>query len=359
MPGARSDANATDPRPGPSDAAARRVCPIMDGMTDKAHWLVAARSAMQTEAGAVLAASERLGDGLLESVALILGSPGKVVVTGMGKSGHIARKLTATLQSTGTPAVFLHPTEAVHGDLGMCQSGDAVVMISKSGCTAELLDLVAPLREFDVRFIGILGNLRSPLAAEMDVVLDASVLREADPEGYTPTASTVVALALGHALAIALMQARGFSPEHFRRYHPSGQLGRNLRLRVRDVLHAGDEVAWVQAGDSLKHVVIEMSQRPLGAACVVDGDHRLLGLITEGDVRRALRNHDDIRPLRASDVMTALPVHIHPDALIHEALRLMEDRPSQIYVLPVIDTHTQVCRGLIRLHDIYQARAAG
>ena len=171
----------------------------MDGMTDKAHWMAAARSAMQTEAGAVLAASERLGDSLLESVALILGSSGKVIVTGMGKSGHIARKIAATLQSTGTPAVFLHPTEAGHGDLGMCQSGDAVVMISKSGCTAELLDLVAPLREFDARFIGILGNLRSPLAAEMDVVLDASVLREADPEGYTPTASTVVALALGHA----------------------------------------------------------------------------------------------------------------------------------------------------------------
>ena len=326
-------------------------------MTEKAHWLAAARSAMQTEAEAVLAASGRLGDSLLDAVELILGSGGKAVVTGMGKSGHVGRKIAATLQSTGTPAVFLHPTEAGHGDLGMCQAGDVVVLISKSGCTAELLDLVAPLREFDVRFIGILGNLRSPLAAEMDVVLDASVLREADPEGYTPTASTVVALALGHALAVALMQARGFTAEHFRRYHPSGQLGHNLRLRVRDVMHAGDEVGWVKADDSLKHIVIEMSQRPLGAACVVGDDHRLLGLITDGDVRRALRNHDDIRPLRASDVMTASPVHIGPDALVHDALRLMEDRPSQIYVLPVLDSRTRVCLGLIRLHDIYQARA--
>ena len=241
--------------------------------------------------------------------------------------------------------------------LGVCQAGDTVVMISKSGSTAELLDLVAPLREFDVRFIGILGNLRSPLAGEMDVVLDASVQREADPEGYTPTASTMVALALGHALAVALMQARGFTAEHFRRYHPSGQLGHNLRLRVRDVMHSGGEVAWAKAADSLKHVVIEMSQRPLGAACVVADDHRLLGLITDGDVRRALRNHDDIRPLRASDVMTASPVHIGPDALVHEALCLMEDRPSQIYVLPVLDPATNVCQGLIRLHDIYQARA--
>ena len=330
---------------------------MMVGMTDKAHWLAAARSAMQTEAEAVLAASARLGDSLLNAVDLILGRAGKVVVTGMGKSGHVGRKIAATLQSTGTPAVFLHPTEAGHGDLGVCQAGDTVVMISKSGCTSELLDLVAPLREFDVRFVGILGNLRSPLAGEMDMVLDASVQREADPEGYTPTASTLVALSLGHALAVALMQARGFTAEHFRRFHPSGQLGHNLRLRVRDVMHSGGEVAWANAADSLKHVVIEMSQRPLGAACVVADDHRLLGLITDGDVRRALRSHDDIRPLRASDVMTASPVHIGPDALVHEALCLMEDRPSQIYVLPVLDPVTNVCQGLIRLHDIYQARA--
>jgi len=330
---------------------------MMVGMTDKAHWLDAARSAMQTEADAVLAASARLGDSLLNAADLILGHTGKVVVTGMGKSGHVGRKIAATLQSTGTPAVFLHPTEAGHGDLGVCQAGDTVVMISKSGSTAELLDLVSPLREFDVHFIGILGNVRSPLAGEMDVVLDASVQREADPDGYTPTASTVVALSLGHALAVALMQARGFTAEHFRRYHPSGQLGHNLRLRVRDVMHSGGEVAWAKAADSLKHVVIEMSQRPLGAACVVGDDHRLLGLITDGDVRRALRNHDDIRPLRASDVMTASPVHIGPDALVHEALCLMEDRPSQIYVLPVLDPATNVCQGLIRLHDIYQARA--
>ena len=340
-------------------------------MTEKAQWLAAARRAMQTEAEAVLTASERLETGLLDAVEAILvcagrvdtgradaghARAGKVIVTGVGKSGHVGRKIAATLQSTGTPSVFLHPTEAGHGDLGICQPGDPVIMISKSGSTAELLDLIEPLRELNGCLIGILGNARSPLAAQMDVVLDASVQREADPEGFTPTASTVVALALGHALAVALMQARGFTAQHFQRYHPSGQLGHNLRKRVEDVMHSGREVAWVKADDSLKHVVIEMSSRPLGAACVVADDHRLLGLVTDGDVRRALRNHDDIRTLRASDVMTASPVTVGPRALVHDALSLMEDRPSQIYVLPVVDPQTQVCVGLIRLHDIYDHR---
>jgi arabinose-5-phosphate isomerase len=240
----------------------------------------------------------------------------------------------------------------------MCQSGDPVVMISKSGCTAELLDLIAPLRELEARFIGILGNVRSPLAAEMDVVLDATVEREADPESFMPTASTMVALALGHALAVALMQARGFTAEHFRRYHPAGQLGQNLRIRVKQAMHSGGEVAWVNPDDSLKHVVIEMSERPLGAACVVSDDRRLLGLVTDGDVRRALKKHDDIRTLRATDVMTASPTTVAPDALLLEALSLMENRPSQIYVLPVVDARTRVCVGLLRLHDIYRGTRA-
>jgi arabinose-5-phosphate isomerase len=326
-------------------------------MSEKAEWLAAGRNAMQTEAAAVLAASGRLENSLLGAVDLILDHRGKVVVTGMGKSGHVARKIASTLQSAGTPSVFLHPTEAGHGDLGMCQPGDPVVMISKSGCTAELLDLIAPLREFEARFIGILGNVKSPLAAEMDIVLDASVEREADPESFMPTASTMVALALGHALAVALMQARGFTAEHFRRYHPAGQLGQNLRIRVKQAMHRGSEVAWVKPGDSLKHVVIEMSERPLGAACVVSSDQRLLGLVTDGDVRRALKTHDDIRPLRATDVMTASPITVAPDALLHDALGLMENRPSQIYVLPVVDTRTGVCLGLLRLHDIYRGTA--
>ncbi len=239
----------------------------------RAEWLAAARKVMETEAQAILAASSRLDTNLIAAVDLILGHSGKLIVTGLGKSGHVARGIAATLQSTGTPAVFLHPTEAAHGDLGVCQPGDSVLMISKSGATAELLDLVPALRDsmgqFRPAILGILGNPSSPLAREMDVVLDASVQREADPEGFTPTASSAVALAMGHALAIALMQARGFTAENFSRLHAGGQLGRNLRLRVGDAMHRGDEVAWVAPEDSLKHVVIAMSQHPLGAACVV------------------------------------------------------------------------------------------
>ncbi len=304
-----------------------------------------------------MAASERLDGALTGAVELILSHPGKVVVTGVGKSGHVARKLAATLQSTGTPSVFLHPTDASHGDLGICQRGDPVLMISKSGATAELLALIEPLRQFEAHFIGILGAVKSPLGFRMDIVLDATIEREADSGGFTPTSSTVVALALGHALAIGLMEARGFTAADFYRYHPAGQLGLDIRLglAIRHVMHTGDEVAWVRPEDSLKDVVIEMSRKPLGAACVVSGDHLLAGLVTDGDVRRALRNHDDIRALRARDVMTASPITIAPSAAVHEALCLMEDRPSQIYVLPVVDPTTRVCEGVIRLHDIYHA----
>ncbi len=330
---------------------------LVEPSDKRAACFAAARMAMETEAHAILAASERLDKVLLEAVDLILVHPGKVIVTGLGKSGHVGRKIAATFQSTGTPSVFLHAAEAAHGDLGVCQTGDPVVMISKSGTTAEMLDLVAPLRELRSPLIGILGNVASPLAAAMDVVLDASVQREADPEGFTPTASAAVALAVGHAVAIALMEARGFSAGQFSRFHAGGQLGRNLRLRVQDVMHCGGEVGWVAPGDSLKQVVMEMSRHPLGAACVVSSEHALLGLITDGDLRRALETHDDIRALRVADVMTRSPITIGPEALVHDALRVMEDRPSQISVLPVTERHGGRCLGLVRLHDLYQRRA--
>ena len=333
-----------------------RVRMASTGKVDqRTQWLAAARKAMEIEAQAILAASGRLDQNLIRAVELILGHSGKLVVIGLGKSGHIARKIVATLQSTGTPTVFLHPTEAAHGDLGMCQDGDSVLMVSKSGATAELLELLPPLREFQAAFIGILGNPSSPLAREMDVVLDAGVVREADPDGFTPTASSAAALALGDALAVALMQARAFTAEHFSRFHAGGQLGRNLRMRVGEVMHCGDEVAWVKPEDSLKHVVIAMSQHPLGAACVLSPAGLLTGLITDGDVRRALQDHDDIRTLRAEDVMTLRPSTLSPDTLLHEALAFMEDRPSQISVVPVVDA-SGLCLGLLRLHDIYRGR---
>jgi arabinose-5-phosphate isomerase len=312
---------------------------------------------MQTEAQAILAASERLGDNLDQAVELILARRGKLIVSGIGKSGHVGRKLAATLQSTGTPAVFLHASEAAHGDLGICQPGDTGLLISKSGSTGELLELVYPLKAIGAPLIGILGTVNSPLGPEMDVVFDASVQREADPGGFTPTASSAVALAVGHGLAIALMEARGFTRENFLHLHAGGQLGRNLRIQVKEVMHAGSEVAWVASDAGLKEVVIEISRRRLGAACVVSSNGALLGLITDGDVRRAFERHDDIRPLVASDVMTPSPTTIGPAALIHDALSLMEDRPSQISVLPVVDGKTGLCLGLIRLHDIYHTGA--
>ncbi len=312
---------------------------------------------METEAASIRAASQRLGENLTKAVDIILSRRGKLIVSGIGKSGLIARKLAATFQSTGSPAVFLHASEAAHGDLGICQRGDVAILISKSGSTRELLEIVAPLKALDAPLLGILGTPSSPLGASMDVVFDASVQREADPGGFTPTASSAVALALGHALAIALMEARGFTKENFVHLHAGGQLGRNLRVRVGEAMHSGSEVAWVHETSTLKEVVIELSRHPLGAACVIAKDGALLGLVTEGDVRRALEDHDDIRALKASDVMTKSPTTIAPEALIHDALSLMEDRPRQISVLPVIDPATRRCLGLIRLHDIYHTSA--
>ncbi len=315
----------------------------------------AARAAMVIESEAVAAAAARLGENLLLAVELILRRPGKLVVIGVGKSGHVGRKIAATLSSTGTPAVFVHPAEAAHGDLGVCAPGDAALMISNAGASAELVRLVPFLKELGAPLIGIIGSPRSALAARMDVVLDASVEREADPEGIVPTASSTVALAVGDALAVALLTARGFTSRDFARLHPGGLLGRSLRFRVREAMHQGEDVAWVAPEDSLKQVVIAMTSRPLGAACVVDAEHRLAGLITDGDLRRALQSHDDIRELKAADVMTANPVTIGPEARLLDAMRLMEDRPSQISLLPVIEPSGGRCVGLIRLHDICQA----
>jgi len=320
--------------------------------SDKQEWLAAARAAIHIEAASLARAAERLDGELIRAVDLILAHRGKVVVTGIGKSGHIARKLAATLSSTGTAAVFLHPAEAVHGDLGVYAPGDPTVLVSKNGSSRELLALVPILREFQSPLIGILGSKSSPLAAQLDVLLDATVEREADPHNMAPTASAVTALAMGHALAIALMCARNFTPRDFSRFHPGGQLGRNLLLAVREAMHSGDEVATVAADASLRDVIIAMTQRPMGGACVVAPDGTLAGFLTDGDLRRALTAHDDIRALRAADAMTRAPVTIGPDATLGDALERMERRRSQISVLPVVDESGRAL-GLLRLHDIY------
>lgn len=241
--------------------------------------------------------AERLTDSLAQAVALILAHPGKVVVSGIGKSGAIAHKIAATLASTGTPAVFLHAAEAVHGDLGIYTPGDPSLLISKSGATAELLRLIPVLRRFRSPLIALVGNLNSPLARQADVVLDARVEREADTLNLAPTCSTTAALALGDALAVALMHARNFTKDDFARYHPAGQLGRNLWLTVADVMHRGGG-GLGGAGDPFAPGDHRHDGAPLGAACVVDEAGNLLGLITDGDLRRALITRQDIRGSR-------------------------------------------------------------
>lgn len=313
--------------------------------------LLAARECLQSEIEAMTALKCRIDPAFLRAVRLILDCPGKVLVCGVGKSGLIGRKISATLSSTGTISGFLHPAEAMHGDLGMVAPRDVVILITKSGATAELLRIVPSLRELNCSLIGILGNMNSQLARLVDVSLDASVAREADPCNVAPTSSALVALALGDALTSALMVARKFTLKDYARYHPGGQLGRSLLMTVRDVMHVGDRVAWVAEEDTVKEVVLAMSRYPLSAACVVDKSRGLLGLITDGDLRRVLRDHDDIRQVRVKDVMTRNPITVAPDARLRDALKLMEERVSQISVLPVMESGC--CLGLVRIHDIY------
>jgi len=316
--------------------------------------MVAAQAAMHIEAEALQSAAARLNGGLSQAVSLLVANPGKIVVSGMGKSGYIAQKIAATFSSTGSPAIFLHPADAVHGDLGVYTPGDPTILISKSGSTVELLRLIPILREFRSPLIGILGNSNSALAREVDAVLDASVEREADPLDLAPTASAIVALALGDALAAALMMIHDFKPQDFARFHPGGQLGRNLWLHVADVMHKREQVACLSPEVSLKEVVIALTRFPLGAVCVLDHRGRLAGIITDGDVRRALQHTDDIRDLRAGQVMTANPTTAQAQVSLAEAANLMEKRPSQISVLPVLDDDGNLA-GLLRIHDIYQA----
>lgn len=314
-----------------------------------------AKAALLAESDSLRQAAERLGNPFVQAVELILAHPGKVIVTGVGKSADIGRKITSTLCSTGTPAVFVHAGEATHGDLGICAEGDPTILISKSGATPELLRLVPMLRQLKSPLIGILGNLNSPLAGLVDCCLDARVSREADALNLAPTCSTTVALGLGDALAVTLMERRGFTERDFARFHPSGQLGRNLTERVADVMHSRRAIATVAPDESIHAVVIAMTQIPLGAACVLDDADQLAGIITDGDLRRALQRFEDIRGLRARDVMTPKPTTIGPGALLQQAALLMEDRPSQISVLPVLEADGR-CVGLLRLHDLYRHR---
>jgi arabinose-5-phosphate isomerase len=312
------------------------------------------RQAMQAEAAAIQVAAARLDESFDRALEIILAENSKLVICGIGKSGHIGSKLAATFSSCGIPSVFLHAAEAIHGDLGVYQPGDPTIVLSKSGSTAEVLRLMPMFKKFNSPVIAIIGNTDSPIAAAADVVLDASVEREADPMNLMPTSSSTVALAIGDALAAALVKARAFTKEDFATFHPGGQLGRNLLMTVGDVMHAADRVACASADETLREVVIRMTQFPLGAACITDADQQLAGIITDGDIRRLLSSDGDILNMKVGDCMTKSPIATQPAMSLGEAVRIMEDRPSQISVLPVVADDGLQFIGLLRLHDAYQ-----
>lgn len=308
---------------------------------------------MQAEAAAIQIAAERLDGAFERALDLILESGSKLVICGIGKSGHIGTKLAATLSSCGIPSVFLHAAEAIHGDLGVYQPGDPTIVLSKSGSTAEVLRLLPMFKKLKSPVIAIVGNMDSPIAAAADVVLDGSVEREADPLNLMPTSSSTVSLAIGDALAAALVKARDFTKEEFASYHPGGQLGRNLLMTVGEVMHVADQIACAHPEETLREVVIRMTKFPYGAACIVDGANALAGIITDGDIRRILSQEGDILNFKVGDCMTQSPISTHPDVLLGDAVRTMEDRSSQISVLPVVAENGELL-GLLRLHDAYQ-----
>lgn len=319
---------------------------------DSKQELREAQQVLIKEADSITKAANRLRENFSLAVDCLYTDHGKVVVSGIGKSGHLGKKMAATLCSTGSPAAFLHPSEAVHGDLGIHQNGDPVIFLSNSGATPELLDLEPILRGRGAKIVGIFGNTTGRLVAKVDAYLDSSVPEEADPLGIVPTASFSVSAALGDALASALMRRRNFSEKDYAQTHPAGQLGRNLILRVSDVMHPPSMVARVTKGTTTKDLVIEMTRFPLGAACVVEQE-KLLGIVTDGDLRRALKENENLLQLSVEKVMTTSPQTIAPDVLLGNALKVMEDRKSPISVLPVACPETQKLLGLIRLHDIY------
>ncbi len=309
------------------------------------------------EADAITRTAARLERSEVErAVELLASCKGKVVVIGVGKSRNVAHKIAATMTSTGTASMYLHPSDALHGGMGIVNSEDTVVALSNSGETYELLEMLPYLKHRQVAIIAVVGNLRSTLARRADVVLDATVDQEACPFNLAPTTSTTVMLAIGDALAMTLMEVKGFQVEDFALNHPAGRLGKRLTLRVCDLMHgeAGNPI--ITTDKSLLEVVQAIGRGGLGAVSVVDHEGRLVGIITDGDVRRTLDRGRlaDLENLRSEAMMTTHPIVITPDALAYAALQLMEDRPSQISVLPVVEADGRAV-GLVRLHDIIRS----
>ncbi|NEQ33732.1 MAG: KpsF/GutQ family sugar-phosphate isomerase [Leptolyngbya sp. SIO4C5] len=309
---------------------------------------------LQLEADAIAAAAQYLNaEQVNQAVDLLLQCQGKVILTGVGKSGIVARKIAATLTSVGTSALYLHPVDALHGDLGVVSAVDVVILLSNSGETDELLAMMPSLQQRQVPLIAIVGNLRSTLAQQSHVALAAIVEREACPLNLAPTTSTTVALAIGDALAMTIVQIKGLTPEQFAFNHPAGRLGKRLTLRVQDLMHGGLENPKILPQASWLEMVSAISEGGLGAVSVVNEKGILLGVVTDGDLRRSIERVDptELSLLTAAAVMTANPTTAQPQQLAYDALKVMENRPSQIAVLPVVDDQEQ-CIGMLRLHDL-------
>ncbi|HUH31813.1 MAG TPA: KpsF/GutQ family sugar-phosphate isomerase [Rhodanobacter sp.] len=332
---------------------ARTVAPLSDALNPDII-ATSARDVIATEAAAIAALAPRISTEFVEACRLILACKGRVVVSGMGKSGHIARKIAATLASTGTPAFFVHPGEASHGDLGMIMPQDVVLALSYSGETDELLVILPVIKRQGIPLIVITGKAESSLARLANVCLDGSISCEACPLGLAPTTSTTVALVLGDALAIALLEARGFTSDDFARSHPAGALGRRLLLRISDVMHTGADIPCVAPDVTLANALMEMTRKRLGMTAVVDAEQRLLGVFTDGDLRRALDDKDvNLRGVKVKELMTLGPKTINADKLAAEAAQLMEKH--QIHALLVVDAEQHVV-GALNIHDLLRAR---
>ncbi len=321
--------------------------------TDKNLIFSEAKRSLQEEGQALFELSERINNDFYEVVQLI-STARQIFVSGIGKSGLIARKIAATFVSTGLHAVFLHPVEALHGDIGFVGKDDVVILLSKSGSTEEVRRLIPFLKSRSVKLIAIVGNLNSFIATNSDFVLDATVAKESCPFNIAPTTSSIAALALGDALAVCSMRYRNVSIEEFSRNHPLGQIGRNITLQVKDIMHKGDACPKTYINASFKEAVIEITNKGLGCVGIVDENGILQGIITDGDVRRVLQKFDDLKGLNAVDIMTLKPVTIAQSSFLGDALALMERRTSSISVLPVVDEKNFFI-GIVRIHDIVQS----
>jgi len=308
-----------------------------------------AKEVLHIEADGIAGLIDRLDENFVKMVDLILGSKGRVIMTGIGKSGIVARKIVATLNSTGTRSLFLHPVEAMHGDLGMVSSDDVIIALSNSGETDELNMLIPSLKSIGCSLIAFTGHLDSALGRQSDIVIDAGVDREACPLGLAPTASTTALLAVGDALAVTLIRKRNFKASDFRQFHPGGSLGQRLSLKIREIMFTGKNIPRVNKGQTMRHAIQEMNRLQLGATLVVEKGDLLAGIITDGDIRRHLLTQESIYERRVEDVMTKRPKTLGPDTLASQALSLMEK--NQITVLPIVNPIQKV-RGILHLHDI-------